>query len=58
MMGTLRLVEGILSAINNMNTEKANSIVNPRFTFSPESGFIQKLSKVKMDNMMQGMMIL
>jgi len=58
MMGTWKLVEGMLSAISSMNTEKANNIVRPRLIFSPESGFIQKLSSVRMESMMQGMMML
>ena len=57
-IGTWKLVEGILSAISSMNTEKARSIVRPRFIFSPLSGFIQKLSSVSIDNIIHGMMML
>ena len=57
-IGTCTLVEGMFSAMSSMNTEKANSIVRPRLIFSPESGFIQKQSRVNIDNITHGMMML
>lgn len=57
-MGTCTLVDGILSAMSNMNTEKARSIVRPRLIFSPQSGRIQKLSNVNIDNTTHGITML
>ena len=57
-IGTLTLVEGMCSAMSNIKTEKASRTVNPRLIFSPESGFIQKQSRVRMDSMTHGMIIL
>lgn len=48
----------MFSAMSNINTENARSTVSPRVTFSPESGLIQKTSKVKQDNMTHGTMML
>lgn len=58
MIGTCTLVEGIFSAISNMKTEKASRIVSPRLIFSPESGFIQKQSSVRMDSITHGIIML
>jgi len=55
-MGTWTLVEGIFSAISSMNTENANKMVRPRLIFSPESGFIQKQRRVRMESITQGIM--
>jgi len=41
-----------------MNTEKASKTVIPSVIFSPESGGSQKPSKERMDNHIQGNIIL
>jgi len=58
MIGTWKLVEGMLSAISNMNTEKASKMVRPKLIFSPESGFIQNDSNVRMESITHGISML
>jgi hypothetical protein len=58
MSGMYSDVAGMFSAINSMNTENANRTVNPRVTFSPESGGSKNPVNVSEDNNAQGMMTL
>lgn len=56
--GTNSEVAGILSAMSNMNTEKANRTVIPSVIFSPESGGSQKPSRLSTVSHKQGKMML
>jgi len=58
MIGTWILVEGILSAMSSIKTEKASRTVSPKLVFSPESGFIQKHNNVSTDSITQGITML
>jgi hypothetical protein len=49
-------VGGIFSAIRSINTEKANNTVNPKVTFSPDSGGNKNPVKVNIDNNTHGIM--
>jgi len=56
--GTVSLVAGMFSATRSMKTEKASKTVIPSDTFSPESGGIRKVTRLRIDSHTQGIMIL
>lgn len=56
--GTISLVAGIDSAINNIKTEKAKRTVIPNVIFSPESGGRQKPSSERIESQIHGSIIL